>query len=109
MFDKIAVIGDADLVYPLRALGFRVFTPTDAEEAREILLSLEREQIALCFLHERYFESLAKERQQLERKLCPVIAGFSDFRQVTDYLEHRLREMAVKATGSDALVNGRNG
>jgi len=109
MFDKIAVIGDADLVFPLRALGFRVFTPLDEEEAREILMSLEREQVALCFLHERYFETLAKERQLLERKFCPVIAGFSDFRQVTDYLEQRLREMAVKATGSDALVKGRNG
>jgi vacuolar-type H+-ATPase subunit F/Vma7 len=108
MFDQIAVIGDAELVFPLRALGIRVFSPSDLEGARQALLSLEDEGVALCFLHERYFEPLAKERQRLEKKFCPVVAGFSDFRMVTDYMEKMLSEMAVKATGSDALVKGRD-
>ena len=108
MFNKIAVIGDAELVFPLRALGIRVFTPVDVEGARQALLNLEEEEIALCFLHERYFEPLARERMRLEKKLCPVVAGFSDYRMVTDYLEKMLSEMAVKATGSDALVKGRD-
>ena len=108
MFDKIAVIGDAELVFPLRALGVRVFSPAGVEEAREALLGLEDQGIALCFLHERYFEPLAKERQRLEKKFCPVVAGFSDYRIVTDYLEKMISEMAVKATGSDALVKGRD-
>ena len=47
MFDKIAVIGDAELIFPLRALGIRVFSPADVEEARQVLLSLEDEEIAL--------------------------------------------------------------
>lgn len=108
MFDKIAVIGDADLILPLKALGIRVLIPRDLEDARDILLGLEEEGVALCFLHQRYFEPLAKERQRLEEKFCPVIAGFSDYRKVTDYLGRMLREMAVKATGSDALVKGRD-
>jgi vacuolar-type H+-ATPase subunit F/Vma7 len=109
MFDKIAVIGDESLVFPLRALGVRVFSPADVEEAGRILLGLEKEGIALCFLHERYFEPLAKERRRLERKFCPVIAGYADYRMVTDYLLQTVSEMAVKATGSDALVKGRDG
>jgi vacuolar-type H+-ATPase subunit F/Vma7 len=108
MFDKVAVIGDAELVFPLRALGIQVFSPTDVEEARQALLSLEEREIALCFLHERYFEPLIKERQRLEKKFCPVVAGFSDYRMVTDYLEKMISEMAIKATGSDALVKGRD-
>ncbi len=108
MLDKIAVIGDAELVFPLRALGIRVFSPADVEGARQALLSLEDEEIALCFLHERYFEPLTKERLRLEKKFCPVVAGFSDYRMVTDYLEKMISEMAVKATGSDALVKGRD-
>jgi hypothetical protein len=44
----------------------------------------------------------------LEKKFCPVVAGFSDYRMVTDYLEKMISEMAVKATGSDALVKGRD-
>jgi len=108
MFDKVAVIGDAELVFPLRALGIRVFSPVDVEGARQALLSLEDEEIALCFLHERYFEPLAKERMKLEKKFCPVVAVFSDYRMITDYMEKMLSEMAVKATGSDALVKGRD-
>ena len=109
MFDKVAVIGDAELVFPLRALGIKVFSPKDVEEARQALLSLEDQEIALCFLHERYLEPLAKERMRLEKKFCPVIAGFSDYRIVTDYLEQMISRMAIKATGSDALVKGRDG
>jgi vacuolar-type H+-ATPase subunit F/Vma7 len=109
MYDKVAVIGDEALVFPLKALGIRVYCPADVDEAREILHKLEEDEIALCFLHERYFEPLAKERQRLEKKICPVVAGFSDYRMVTDYLEHMISEMAVKATGSDALVKGRDG
>lgn len=108
MFDKVAVIGDAELVFPLRALGIQVFSPADVEEARQALLSLEDREVALCFLHERYFEPLAKERLRLEKKFCPVVAGFSDYRMVTDYLEKQISEMAIKATGSDALVKGRD-
>ncbi len=109
MFDKVAVIGDAELVLPLRAMGFRVYTPANEDEAREALLDIENNDVALCFLHERYLEPLAKERLRLEKKFCPVITGFSDFRVVTDYLEQMISEMAIKATGSDALVKGRDG
>ena len=109
MYNRVAVIGDEALVFPLNALGIRVYSPADVDDAREILNSLEGEDIALCFLHERYFEPLSKERQRMEKKICPVIAGFSDYRKVTDYLEHMISEMAVKATGSDALVKGRDG
>ena len=109
MYDQVVVIGDAELVFPLRALGIKVYSPADEDEARQILQKLESEEVALCFLHERYFESLAPERKRLEKKFRPVVAGFSDYRKVTDYLEHMISEMAVKATGSDALVKGRDG
>ena len=107
MSKHVAIIGDADLVFPLRALGLKVYTPLDLAEARAVLKNLEAEDVGLCFLHERFFEPLAKERQALEKKFMPVIAGFSDYRMVTDYLAQTMREMAVKATGSDALVKGR--
>lgn len=107
MYDRIAVIGDEDLIFPLRAMGFRVFTPKDLGDARHILKSLEKEDIALCFLHQQYFAPLRKEREALRDKFFPVVAGFSDFREISDYLMGTLKEMAVKATGSDALVKGK--
>ena len=41
MFDKVAVIGDSDLIFPLRALGIQVFSPASMEEARQLLKELE--------------------------------------------------------------------
>jgi vacuolar-type H+-ATPase subunit F/Vma7 len=107
MFDRVAVIGDCDLIFPLRAMGVMIYAPRDLEEARQVIESLEEENIALCFLHERFFEPLAAEREALSRKFWPVVTGFSDYRVVTDYLGQMMREMAVKATGSDSLVKKR--
>ena len=107
MFDRIAVIGDSDFMFVLQAMGIKVHFPKTVQDAREIMKSIERENIALCFLHQSYFESLKPEREALEEKLCPVIVGFSDYREVADHLEQMMRDMAIKATGSDSLVRRR--
>jgi vacuolar-type H+-ATPase subunit F/Vma7 len=104
MFDKIAVVGDADLIFALRALGVKVFSPKNVEEAKKVMKSLEAENFALCFLHQSLLEPLREEREDLRGKFCPVVVGFSDYRKVTDELERMMREVAIKATGSDSLV-----
>jgi vacuolar-type H+-ATPase subunit F/Vma7 len=104
MFDKVAAVGDAELVFGLRALGIKVFSPQTMEEARDIMESLKQENFAVCFLHESLFEALKQEREALRERFCPVVVGFSDYRQVTGYLEKMMRDIAIKATGSDSLV-----
>jgi vacuolar-type H+-ATPase subunit F/Vma7 len=107
MLDRVAVIGDRDLVFPLKVMGIRVFSPKDIDEARRVLVSLEEEGIALCLMHESYFTPLSDEREDFRKKYTPVLAGFSDYRKVTDELGKMMREMAVTATGSDSLVKRR--
>ena len=107
MFDKVAVVGDVDIIFALRALGVKVFSPKDLEEAKKIMESLAEENFALCFLHESFLEPLREEREALRDKFCPVVVGFSDYRKVTDQLERMMREVAIKATGSDSLVKRR--
>jgi vacuolar-type H+-ATPase subunit F/Vma7 len=107
MLDRVAVIGDRDLVFPLKVMGIKVYSPKDVDEARRILATLEEDGIALCLMHESYFAPLSSEREALRQKLIPVLAGFSDYRKVTDELGKMMREMAIKATGSDSLVKGR--
>jgi len=106
-FEKIAVIGEGDMVYAFRALGIEAYAPRDVDEARRILEGLEKEKIALCFLHQSFLDPLREEREALERKFIPVVIGFSDYKKITDYLENMMRDMAVKATGSDSLVKRR--
>jgi len=107
MFDKVAVVGEGDIIFALRALGVKVFSPQSIEEAREVMETLEKENFALCFLHEKFLEPLRGEREALREKFCPVVVGFSDYRKVTDYLERMMKDMAIKATGSDSLVRRR--
>lgn len=107
MFEKVAVVGESDIIFPLRALGVKVFSPESLEEARQILAALEEENFALCFLDENLLEPLRKEREALRSKFCPVVVGFSDYKTVTEHLERMMRDLAVKATGSDSLVKKR--
>ena len=104
MFEKVAIIGESDLVFAFRALGIKVFSPKNVEEAREVMESIVKKDFALCFLDESFFEFLAEERKALAKRFRPVIVGFSDYRKVTGFLERMMKEMAVKATGSDSLV-----
>jgi vacuolar-type H+-ATPase subunit F/Vma7 len=107
MFEKVAVIGASDLVFAFRALGIKVFSPENLEETREIMETLEQENFALCFLHESFFEPLKEEIEISRQKFCPVVVGFSDYREVRDRIGQMVRDMAVRATGSDSLVKKR--
>ncbi|NIM90416.1 MAG: hypothetical protein GTO17_05655 [Candidatus Aminicenantes bacterium] len=107
MFEKVAVIGEYDLVFAFIALGLDVFTPQNLEEAKKTLKALEKEDYALCFVHQNFLKPLEEERQALVKKFCPVVVGFRDHRDVTDYLGNIMREMAIKATGSDSLIKGK--
>jgi len=104
MFEKVAVVGDKSLVFAFRALGLRVFSPKSLEESRHVLETLEKENFALCFLQQNLLEPLKEERKALGKKFCPVVVGFADYRDVTDHLGNMMREITIKATGSDSLI-----
>jgi vacuolar-type H+-ATPase subunit F/Vma7 len=106
-FDRMAVIGVADLVFGLRALGVRTFSPASADDAKKILAAMVKEDYALCLVHQDWMDALKEEREEIGRRFCPVVLGYSDYRALTDLVEKMVREMAVKATGSDSLVRGK--
>ncbi|MDH4270628.1 MAG: hypothetical protein OEW18_01490 [Candidatus Aminicenantes bacterium] len=106
-FERMAVIGAADLVFGLRALGVQTFSPASADEAKKILAAIVEEDYALCLVHQDWLDVLKEEREEIGRRFCPVVLGYSDHRALTDLVERMVREMAVKATGSDSLVRGK--
>lgn len=106
-FERVAIIGAADLVFGLRALGIRTFSPRNAEEARKFLAAIAKEDYALCLVHQDWLEALKEERKVIGRRFCPAVLGFSDHRDVSDLVGQMVREMAVMATGSDSLVRGK--
>ncbi|MFB0564989.1 MAG: V-type ATP synthase subunit F [Candidatus Aminicenantaceae bacterium] len=109
MFEKVAIVGDENIVFAFRALGIKVFSPKSIEEAKEIMETLEKENFALCLLHQSFLEPLKKERKELEKKFCPVVVGFNDYREVPDQIKSIMKETAIKATGSDSLMRRKEG
>jgi len=103
-FDKIAAVGDADLLFGLRALGVQVFSPREINEARRVLQRMDKEKFALCLVHQDWLQALSEEARSFGKRFGPVIVGFSDYRTLADTVETMVKEMAVKATGSDALI-----
>lgn len=106
-FDRVAVIGAADLIFGLRAMGIRTFSPRSPDEAKKILAGLAKDDYALCLVHQDWLDALKEEREEIGRRFCPVVLGYSDYRALTDLIEKMVREMAIKATGSDSLVRGK--
>jgi vacuolar-type H+-ATPase subunit F/Vma7 len=106
-FDRMAVIGATDLIFGLRALGMRTFSPRNVDEAKRILAGIVKEEYALCLVHQDWLDALKEEREEIGKRFCPVILGYSDHRALTDLIGSMVREIAVKATGSDSLVRGK--
>ncbi len=107
MFDKIAIIGKLDLIFPFRALGIKTYSPQGIEEAKRLVKKIKEEKFGLCFLDEDLFQPLKEELEDLSKEFCPTIVGVSDYREITGYLEEMMSKMAIKATGSDSLIRGR--
>jgi len=103
-FGKVAAVGDEDLLFGLRALGIKVFSLRDPAEAGQLLAILERQKIALCLVHQDWLEVMSEEKKTAIQKPGPVLVGFADYRTVAETIERLVREMAVKATGSDVLL-----
>jgi vacuolar-type H+-ATPase subunit F/Vma7 len=106
-FGGMAVIGNADLIFGFKALGVRTFSPQNAEEAKAFLAEIVKENYALCLVHQDWLGAVEEERKEARSRFCPVILGFSDHRALSDLIEREMREMAVKATGSDSFIRGK--
>jgi vacuolar-type H+-ATPase subunit F/Vma7 len=103
-FERVAAVGDNDLLFSLRALGIAVFSPSTSEEARAIMARVEKERYALCLVHQRWMGELAEEKKDAGKKIGPVVLWFSDYQDLIEAIEQMVKEMAVRATGSDSLV-----
>ena len=103
-FSRIAVVGEADLIFGFRALGIQTFSPASAEDAEKIASQIVRGDFALCLVEGRWLAAFKEEEEAAGRGVCPVIVGYPDYRSLSDEVEKRVREMAVKATGSDSMI-----
>lgn len=100
---RMAVIGDRDFCAPFKVLGLSVLTPENPDQARAMLAQVVQEKYAVCLIQETWLEVLKPEVAELSHKFAPVCVGFSDFRAGSESVENLMKELSIKAIGSDAL------
>ena len=70
---KIAVLGDRDSVLGFKALGLDVYPAEHADEAREILHRLAKENYAIIYLTEQFAARMEAEISKYKDELTPAI------------------------------------
>lgn len=71
--NKIAVIGDRESVLAFRAMGVDVFTPGNAEEARNAVDHAAREDYGVIFLTEQLAAQITETVSRYRNKLKPAV------------------------------------
>jgi len=104
---RIAMIGEAEFCQFFRLFGLAVYSPANLDEARTVLEQIVQEKYSLCLIQEKWLEPLKAEISALSHKFLPVCLGFSDYRGATESVARAIRELSIRATGSDALFRER--
>lgn len=102
--NKIAIIGDKDLVEGFAAAGFQVFSPEDKKEA--IAASVDevvKNNFSLCFILERYALKIKEKIRELDEKIYPAIVIVPDYREDFGLAAESLKEIVVRAIGTESI------
>ena len=102
--NKIAIIGDKDLVEGFAAVGVYQFSPQDTREA--ILQCLEgiiKNNFSICFILEKYAQKIKEKIKELEQATYPAMVILPDYRGDFDLTSEFLRKTVARATGTESI------
>ena len=101
---KVAIIGDKDIIWGVKGLGFSAFSVSTQEEAVSALKDAASSDYSLILILERWAKGMMSLIEELKRKSLPIIVFIPDHRGVLNLSKERLRVAVRKAVGSDTLV-----
>lgn len=98
---KIAVLGDRDSVLGFRALGLDAFFVEEAEEARQILHRLAREEYAIIYITEDLAGPLAADIDRYKSETTPAVILIPGKGGSLGLGSRALRAAVERAVGAD--------
>ncbi len=101
---KVAIIGDKDIIWGVKGLGFSTFGVTTQEEAEGALKDAASSDYSIILILERWAGGMMSLIKELKKRPFPIIVFISDHRGVLNLSKERLRVAVRKAVGSDTLV-----
>ena len=99
-------MGDHDSVIGFKAVGVETFPCKTADEAKETLHLIAKEEYAVVLITEAYAKEMIEELDQYKQQQLPVIVPIPGIDGSFGIGVNRLRKSVERAVGTDILFGG---
>lgn len=103
---KIGVIGDRESVLGFRAVGLDVFPASDAEEAKKTLKRLAKEDFAIIYITEQFYQYMMKELEEYTDCRLPAVIPIPGKDGSLGIGMTSVKKSVERAVGADILFGG---
>lgn len=103
---KIGVIGDRESVLGFQAVGLDVFPASDAEEAKKTLKRLAKEDFAIIYITEQFYQYMMKEVEEYTDSRLPAVIPIPGKDGSLGIGMTSVKKSVERAVGADILFGG---
>lgn len=103
---KIGVIGDRESVLGFQAVGLDVFPAGDAEEAKKTLKRLAKEDFAIIYITEQFYQYMMKEVEEYTDSRLPAVIPIPGKDGSLGIGMTSVKRSVERAVGADILFGG---
>ena len=105
MNNRVGVIGDRDSVLAFKAIGLEVFDAQNADDARELIKELSKQDFAVLFITEEFAKANDELLQKAKTKPFPAFVPIPTSKGSTGFGLQCVKNDVEKAIGVDILFN----
>ena len=103
---KIGVIGDRESVLGFQAVGLDVLPAGDAEEAKKTLKRLAKEDFAIIYITEQFYQYMMKEVEEYTDSRLPAVIPIPGKDGSLGIGMTSVKKSVERAVGADILFGG---
>lgn len=103
---KIGVIGDRESVLGFQAVGLDVFPAGDAGEAKKTLKRLAKEDFAIIYITEQFYQYMMKEVEEYTDSRLPAVIPIPGKDGSLGIGMTSVKKSVERAVGADILFGG---
>ncbi len=103
---KIGVIGDRESVLGFQAVGLDVFPAGDAEEAKKTLKRLAKEDFAIIYITEQFYQYMMEEVEEYTDSRLPAVIPIPGKDGSLGIGMTSVKKSVERAVGADILFGG---
>lgn len=105
MYDKIAILGDADSILAFKSIGIECFEVYQLDDAKEIIRRLVQKRFAVIFIVEDLMAELEVYLAEYKKRPYPAIIPLPGVNGTNGYCMDGIKKDMERAIGSDILFD----